>query len=73
MKNTVITRIGIDMKDYKNFNYTVTFNSANRKRQVIDAMVNELHTMQMDMIDQAVEYSDLKQANEVINFIKEKL
>lgn len=61
------------MNNYKNFNYTVTFNSANRKRQVIDKMVNELHTMQLDMIDQAVEYSDLKQANEVINFVKEKL
>ena len=61
------------MNNYKNFNYTVTFNSANRKRQVIDKMVNELHTMQLDMIDQAVECSDFKQANEVINFIKEKL
>jgi hypothetical protein len=36
-------------------------------------MVNELHTMQMDMIDEAVNQSDLKQANDVINFIKEKL
>lgn len=61
------------MNNYKNFNYTVTFNSANRKRQIINHMVNELHTIQMDMIDQAVEKSDLKQANEVINFIKEKL
>lgn len=75
MKNTAIIKTGINMKkaDYKNFNYTVTFNSANRKRQIIDAMVNELHTMQMDMIDQAVAQSDLKQANDVINFIKEKL
>lgn len=61
------------MNNYKNFNYTVTFNSANRKRQIINHMVNELHTIQMDMIDQAVDSSDLRQANEVINFIKEKL
>lgn len=61
------------MNNYKNFNYTVTFNSANRKRQIINHMVNDLHTMQMDMIDEAVGKSDLKQANDVINFIKEKL
>jgi len=61
------------MSYYKNFNYRVTFNSANRKRQINDQMVNELHTMQMDMIDEAVNQSDLKQANDVINFIKEKL
>lgn len=61
------------MNNYKNFNYTVTFNSANRKRQIINHMINDLHTMQMDMIDQAVDKSDLKQANDVINFIKEKL
>lgn len=61
------------MNNYKNFNYTVTFNSANRKRQIINHMVDELHTMQLDMIDAAVNQSDLKQANDVINFIKEKL
>jgi glutathionylspermidine synthase len=61
------------VNSYKNFNYRVTFNSANRKRQIIDAMVNELHTMQLDMIDEALDKSDLKQANDVINFIKEKL
>jgi hypothetical protein len=36
-------------------------------------MVDELHTMQLDMIDAAVNQSDLKQANDVINFIKEKM
>jgi plasmid maintenance system killer protein len=61
------------MNNYKNFNYTVTFNSANRKRQIINCMVDELHIMQLDMIDAAVNQSDLKQANDVINFIKEKM
>ena len=42
----------------------------NRKRQIIDAMVDELHTIQLDMIDQAVEYSDLAKANEIIDYIK---
>ena len=42
----------------------------NRKRQIIDAMVDELHTIQLDMIDQAVEYSDLAQAKDIIEYIK---
>ena len=44
--------------------------SMNRKRQIIDAYVDELHNMQLDMIDAAVEYSDLKQAQEVIEYIR---
>lgn len=45
--------------------------SMNRKRQVIDAMVDELHTIQLDMIDEAVKYSDLAQAKEIINYIRQ--
>ncbi len=45
----------------------------NRKRQIIDAQLNELHNMQLDMIDQAVEYSDLQEAKDVIDWIKERL
>ena len=44
--------------------------SMNRKRQIIDAQLDELHQMQLDMIDQAVEYSDLSQARDVIEYIK---
>jgi len=44
--------------------------SMNRKRQIIDAQLNELHTIQLDMIDQAVDYSDLSQARDVIEYIK---
>ena len=44
--------------------------SMNRKRQIIDAQLNELHQMQLDMIDQAVDYSDLAQARELIEYIK---
>lgn len=58
--------------DYGRINYSVRYTGLNRKRQIIDSMVNELHQMQLDMIDAAVEYSDLQQANEVIKFIKEK-
>ena len=46
--------------------------SMNRKRQIIDAYVDELHTMQLDMIDEAVDYSDLAQAKELISYIKSK-
>ena len=44
--------------------------SMNRKRQIIDATLDELHTIQLDMIDQAVEYSDLSQARELIEYIQ---
>ena len=44
--------------------------SMNRKRQIIDATLDELHNMQLDMIDQAVEYSDCREAKELIDWIK---
>jgi hypothetical protein len=61
------------MNNYKNFNYRVTFSGLNRKRQIIDKTLEDLHNMQMQMIEEAVAYSDFKQANEVINYIKGKL
>jgi len=42
----------------------------NRKRQIIDRQVDELHNLQLDMIDQAVELSDLREAKEIIEWIK---
>jgi hypothetical protein len=42
----------------------------NRKRQIIDAQLDELHTIQLDMIDQAVELSDLSQARDIIEYIQ---
>jgi hypothetical protein len=47
-------------------------NSFNRKRQIIDAQLDELHNMQLDMIDQAVDLSDLEQAKDVIKYIRTK-
>lgn len=44
--------------------------SLNRKRQIIDTQLDELHNMQLDMIDQAVNYSNLEQAKEVIDYIR---
>jgi hypothetical protein len=43
----------------------------NRKRQIIDACVDELHNQQLDMIDAAVEYSDMRQAREIIDYIRQ--
>ncbi len=45
--------------------------SMNRKRQIIDATLDELHNQQLDMIDQAVLYSDMRQAREVIEYIRQ--
>lgn len=46
--------------------------SQSQKRQIIDAMMADLHTQQMDMIDAAVEASDLSDAKEVIRWIMKK-
>ena len=45
--------------------------SMNRKRQIIDATLDELHTIQLAMIDEAVKYSDLAQAKEIIDYIRQ--
>jgi hypothetical protein len=36
----------------------------------ITQSLNDLHQIQLDMIDQAVEYSDLNKAKEVIDYIR---
>jgi chromosomal replication initiation ATPase DnaA len=46
--------------------------SLNRKRQIAMKMYNDLVEMQLNMIDEAVSYSDFKTAMEIINNIKEK-
>lgn len=45
--------------------------SMNRKRQIIDATLDELHNQQLDMIDAAVDLSDMRQAREVIDYIRQ--
>jgi len=42
----------------------------NRKRQIIDAVINNLHNTQLDMINEAVDRSDLREAKELIDWIK---
>lgn len=47
--------------------------SMNRKRQIIDAMLEDLHAQHELMIEQALAQSNMQQAQEVINWIKGKL
>ena len=42
-------------------------------RVIIDEFLNDLHTVQLDYIDEAVNKSDLSDAKAVIQWIKEKL
>jgi len=44
--------------------------SMNRKRQIIDATLDELHEMQLAMIDAAVDCSDCREAQEIIDWIR---
>ena len=56
---------------YQNEKYVVMGQpSLSRKRQIINQTLNELHEMQLAMIDQAVEYSDLTQAKELIDHVR---
>lgn len=50
--------------------YRVTMN---RKRQIIDAMLEDLHAQHEDMLEQALQYSDMQEARDVIAWIKGKL
>lgn len=56
-------------KDFKFEGYSVRYTLP--KSQIMD-FVNELHNMQMDMIEQAVERSGYKDAKEVLAHIMEK-
>lgn len=52
---------------YSRITYTVN------NRVIIDKLLNDLHSMQLDYIDEALEKSDLSQANDIINMIRNKL
>lgn len=53
---------------YKTHSYSITYN----KRVLIDEFLNSLHEKQLEFIDEAVDKSDLSQANELIKAIMEK-
>ena len=71
----------MEPKDFSNaFNrarqeikYTLDTGGLSRKRQILARHLNDLHAMQMTMIEDAVqmkEYQDFPEANQVINYIK---
>lgn len=43
-----------------------------RKRQTLDRILDDLHTQQLQMIDDAVDRSDLRDAKELIDYIRQK-
>lgn len=56
---------------FRNAKFTVHYSGKlNRKRQVVNKLLDELHNTQLDMIDRAVDQSDLAQAREVIDHIR---
>lgn len=59
--------------DYSNQAYGPIRYSLNRKRQIINETLKDLHNMQMDMIEQAVqarEYAGFPEATEILNYIR---
>ena len=60
---------GLYAPKYNNVSYTVNLTP---QRIVIDKLLNEMHNLQLDMINEAVEKSDFKEAKEIIEYIKNK-
>ena len=56
-----------NQQPYSRITYTVN------NRVVIDQLLDDLHTIQLDYIDEAVDKSDLSDAKAVIDWIKGKL
>ena len=44
--------------------------SMNRKRQVIDAVLEDLHEQYFSMVEQALAQSNMQQSQEVIDYIR---
>jgi hypothetical protein len=55
---------------YKSITYTVNDGSGTVD---LTQFLNQLHSTQLDYIDEALEKSDLKEANDVIAYIKGKI
>lgn len=55
----------------KKYVYYKSLNANNLKQVVIGIHLNYLHRIQLDMIDEAVEKSDMKESREVIKHIME--
>ena len=58
--------------NYKHRPLSYTLNVQNLKDAMINIHLNHLHSVQLDMIDEAVNKSDLREANDLIKYIMEK-
>ncbi len=56
--------------NYKSITYTI---GSGDSRVTLTEFLNDLHSVQLDCIDEALEKSDLRDAKEVIAYIKSKL
>jgi hypothetical protein len=45
----------------------------NRKRQILDHLINDLYDQYWEMIELAVESSDMQESKDVIDYIKYKV
>ena len=44
--------------------------SLNRKRHIVDSMLEDLHEQYFSMIERAMEHSDMRQARDVIEYVQ---
>lgn len=56
--------------DYSPRYYQYKGTSLNRKRHIIDSMIEDLHEQYFTMIERALEHSDMSQACDVIDYVK---
>ena len=66
-----MSRYRYTVPSYKSTTYTVNGQSSGTVN--LTEFLNELHDIQLDCIDEALEKSDLKDAKDVIAYIKGKL
>ena len=62
----------MDYRPRPYYNVIKTDVSESTPNEVIELFLNELHSAQLEMIDRAVDYSDMQQAKDVIEYIKNK-
>ncbi len=65
------SRYRYTIPSYRSITYTV--NGESQGTVDLTGFLNELHDIQLDYIDEALELSDLREAKEIIAYIKEKL
>jgi len=70
-KKRAMSRYRYTVPSYKSVTYTVNGQSSGTVN--LTEFLNELHDIQLDCIDEALEKSDLKDAKDVIAYIKGKL